>query len=316
MQRNAGRHGLRRGAGGGWRSLPAASRAAALVVVTAAAALLQLGALALAGVLALRASGLSHGLPRLWHRLCCRLLVIDVRRYGAPEPSAPVLYVCNHASYLDVPVLGGLLDARFIAKSEVAGWPVIGALCRLQRTIFIERRQRCARGQPDALRRALLSGSSLILFPEGTSSDGNRVLPFKSALFAAADARPGGLEIKVQPVTIAYSRHGGLPMGRRLRPIFAWYGDMTLVGHLWGCLGVGGAGIDVVFHDAVRLSEFGSRKALARHCRSVVAQGLSDALSGRLPVSGADPGGLRPRPGGFALPVWPGGAILETAREI
>jgi 1-acyl-sn-glycerol-3-phosphate acyltransferase len=311
MQHNAARSVLR-------RSLPAASRAAALVAVTAAAALLQLGALVLASILAPRASrlaaGLSHGLPRLWHRLCCRLLAIDVRCYGAPEPSGPVLYVCNHASYLDVPVLGGLLDARFVAKSEVAGWPVIGALCRLQRTIFIERRQRCARGQPDALRRALLSGSSLVLFPEGTSSDGNRVLPFKSALFAAADARPGGVEIKVQPVTIAYSRHGGLPMGRRLRPTFAWYGDMTLVGHLWGCLGAGDAGIDVVFHDAVRLSEFGSRKALARHCRSVVAQGLSDALSGRLPVPG--PGGVHPRRGGFALPVWPGGAILETAREI
>ena len=301
------RHDMQLGAAGGWLPLPAALRAAALVAVTAAAALLQLGALPLSGPL-------GHVLPRLWHRLCCRLLALDVRIHGAPRSSGPVLYVCNHASYLDVPVLGGLLDARFVAKSEVAGWPVIGALSLLQRTIFIERRPQGARRQPDALRRALVAGSSLILFPEGTSSDGNRVLPFKSALFAAADAAPGGAEIEVQPVTIAYSRHGGLPMGRRLRPSFAWYGDMTLVGHLWGCLGAGGAGIDVIFHDAVRLSELGSRKALAQHCRSVVARGLSEALSGRLAVR--DRAGHRPQPGRFALPPWPGGAVLETAREI
>jgi 1-acyl-sn-glycerol-3-phosphate acyltransferase len=289
--------------------------ATALVAVTAGAAVLQLGALPLSGRFGSR---IGHALPRLWHRSCCRILAIDIRSYGVPEPSGPVLYVCNHASYLDVSVLGGLLDARFVAKVEVAGWPVIGALSALQRTIFIERRPQGARCQPDTLRRALQSGSSLILFPEGTSSDGNRVLPFKSALFAAADAAAGGTEIKVQPVTIAYSRHGGLPMGRHFRPRFAWYGDMTLVGHLWGCLGAGGAGIDVIFHDAVRLSQFGSRKELARHCRSQVARGLSDALSGRLAnrLMGCGRGDRRPQAGQFALPVWPSGAVLETAREI
>lgn len=291
----------------GWTQLRAAWRAAALISVTAVAALVQIFALLLS-------LPLARHLPRQWHRLCCRLLAIDVRRYGAPEPAGPVLFVCNHASYLDVTVLGGLIEGCFVAKAEVARWPVIGALSRLQGTLFIDRRPQGVRGQSVELRRALQAGASLVLFPEGTSSDGNRVLPFKSALFAAADTAVDGVEVRVQPVSIAYSRHRGLPMGRRLRPCFAWYGDMTLVGHLWGCLGIGGAGIDVIFHEPVRLSQFASRKDLARHCQARVARGLSDALSGRLPHRPmAD---SRPAPGQFLLPIWPNAAVLETGREM
>lgn len=299
--------GMSGGTPGAWPQLRAAMRAAALVGVTAGVAVLQLCALRLSVPLA-------RVLPRLWHRACCGLLAIDVRAHGLPDAAGPVLYVCNHASYLDVPVLGGLLDARFVAKSEVAGWPVIGALSRLQGTMFVERRPQGARCQPDELRRALRSGASLIVFPEGTSSDGNRVLPFKSTLFAAADAAVDGREVEVRPVTIAYSRHGGMPMGRHLRPCFAWYGDMTLVRHLWGCLGTGGAGIDVIFHEPVRLSQFASRKELARHCQAQAARGLSDALSGR--IAFRPPAGARASAGRFALPIWPNSAILESAREI
>ena len=299
------------GVPGGWTQARSALRAAALVGVTAGAALLQLFAVRLR-------LPLARYLPRAWHRICCRLLTMDVRSYGLPETAGPVLYVCNHASYLDVTVLGGLIDGRFVAKAEVARWPVIGALGALQGTIFIERRPQGARNQSDELRRALGDGGRLILFPEGTSSDGNRVLPFKSALFAAADAVVDGSEVIVQPVTIAYSRHKGLPMGRRLRPYFAWYGDMTLVGHLWDCLGIGGVGIDVIFHDAVRSSQFDSRKELARHCQSRVACGLSDALSGRMPYRPADDPSaeLRPMLGQLALPIWPNSAVLESGREL
>jgi 1-acyl-sn-glycerol-3-phosphate acyltransferase len=293
---------------GGWAHLRAAVRGGALVVVTACLSVVQLCALRLS-------APLTQYVPQLWHRASCRLLGMDVRAYGIPAVAGPVLYVCNHASYLDVNVLGGLVDARFVAKAEVAQWPIVGALSRLTRTIFIERRARGVRSQSDELRRVLRSGASLVLFPEGTSSDGNRVLPFKSALFAAADATAAtGGEVKVQPVTIAYSRHRGLPMGRRLRPYFAWYGDMTLVGHLWECLGIGGAGIDVVFHDPVRLSQFASRKALAQHCHAQIAHGLSDALAGRMVYR--PPVEQRPMAGQLLLPIWPNSAVLETGRKM
>jgi 1-acyl-sn-glycerol-3-phosphate acyltransferase len=260
------------------------------------------------------AQPLARRLPQIWHRLCCGLLAVDVNPVGVRETGGPVLYVCNHASYLDVTVLGGLLDARFVAKAEVARWPVIGALSRLQGTIFIERRAQGVRNQHDELRQAMQAGGSLVLFPEGTSSDGNHVLPFKSALFAAGDATVGGVEVKVQPVTVAYSRHRGLPMGRRMRPYFAWYGDMTLVDHLWTCMGLGGVGVDVVFHEPVRLSQFESRKALARHCQTQIARGLSDALSGRLGVRPAaePPAPALQRP----FPNWPSFALLETGQEM
>lgn len=287
--------------------LRAAIRTVALICSTLVLAVLQFGAQKL------RLPG-SEAMFRTWHRVCGRLLALDVRPYGIPETDGPVLYVSNHASYLDVTVLGGLLDARYVAKAEVSRWPIIGALSKMQGTIFIERRSQGARSQTETLMQALRDGQRLVLFPEGTSSDGNRVLPFKSALFAAAAAELDGAEVKVQPLTIAYSRHRGVPMGRLLRPYFAWYGDMTLVGHLWTCLGLGGAGVDVVFHEPVRLSQFASRKALARYCETQVARGLSDSLSGRL-----DGGSVPTSADGNAarvLPAWPASAVLETAHEM
>lgn len=288
--------------------LQAVARAAALIGVTACCAILQ------ACALRLRLSA-AQRLPRLWHKICCSLLTIDIRSTGSPISDGPVLYVCNHASYLDVSVLGALLDGRFVAKAEVARWPVIGALSALQGTIFVDRKAQGARNQAADLRGALQSGASLVLFPEGTSSDGNRVLSFKSTLFSAADAVVDGDEVRIQPITIAYTRHRGLPMERRMRPYFAWYGDMTLVGHLWTCLGLGGAGVDVIFHQPARLSQFTSRKALAQHCNALVARGLSDALSGRpgpAPVSESAVIGVTR----VQIPCWPGFGLLETEHEM
>jgi len=278
----------------------AALRAIALVAGTAVAVLVR-------GFVRVTVPVAAARIPFLWHRMCCVLIGLEVRRYGQPADAGPVLYVCNHASYLDVPVMGASVRASFVAKSDVASWPVIGALSRLQDTVFIDRRRHSAHAQREALQRHLQAGRSLILFPEGTSGDGNRVLPFKTGLFSAADPPGRGRAVTVQPVTIAYSRLDGWSMGRALRPFFAWYGDMTLVDHLWICLGFNRPGIDVVFHGAVQLAEFGSRKALARHCESVVAQGLSDALSGRLDeiYGGVRTESRDPDAGGAQLPEWP-----------
>ena len=98
-----------------------------------------------------------------------------------------MLFAANHVSYLDITVLGSLLDASFIAKTEVAGWPLFGWLARLQRSVFIDRRARSTAHQRDSIAARLAAGEALILFPEGTSGDGNRLLPFKSALFSVAD---------------------------------------------------------------------------------------------------------------------------------
>jgi 1-acyl-sn-glycerol-3-phosphate acyltransferase len=114
---------------------------------------------------------------RLWHRGCCRIAGLQVRVRGAPEVRGPTLFVANHVSYLDIVVLGSLVDATFVAKSEIAVWPLIGLLARIGRTVFIHRRAAYCAGQCDALAARLEAGQSLILFAEGTSSDGGRVLP-------------------------------------------------------------------------------------------------------------------------------------------
>ena len=205
----------------------------------------------------------------LWHRVCCRIAGLQVRVRGT------TLFVANHVSYLDIVVLGSLVDATFVAKSEIAGWPLIGLLARIGRTVFIHRRVAYCARQCDALAARLDAGQSLILFAEGTSSDGGRVLPFKSSLFAAVERSSPGPAVRVQPVTIAYVRlKGGLPIDYALRPLYAWYGDMRLVPHLWAALGLPGAVIEVRFHPPLLAAEFSSRKTLALHAERLVADGL------------------------------------------
>ncbi|MGE5268416.1 MAG: lysophospholipid acyltransferase family protein [Thiohalocapsa sp.] len=219
-------------------------------------------------------------LPRFYHRWCCRILGLKVRRIGRPTRARPVLFAANHISYLDITVLGSLLAVSFIAKREVARWPLFGWLAKLQRSVFIDRQVRTTRAQRDSIARRLLAGDALVLFAEGTSSDGNRVLPFKSALFSVADhvdADP----VAVQPVSIAYTRLDGLPIGRRLRPLFAWYGEMAMAPHLWTMIGLGTVEVVVEFHPPTTLAACGSRKALARYCEARVAGGVAKALSGR-----------------------------------
>jgi 1-acyl-sn-glycerol-3-phosphate acyltransferase len=218
--------------------------------------------------------------PRFYHRQCCRILGLRVRRIGRPTEARPVLFAANHISYLDITVFGSLIAGSFIAKTEVASWPLFGWLARLQRSVFINRQVRSAAEHRDSIAARLAANEALILFPEGTSGDGNRVLPFKSALFSVANHRAAG-PVTVQPVSIAYTRLDGMPIGRRLRPLFAWYGSMALAPHLWKVLGLGTVEVVVQFHPPTTLAECGSRKALARYCEAQVAGGLARALSGR-----------------------------------
>lgn len=220
-------------------------------------------------------------ISRLWHRGSLKICGIDLARHGEALHGKPVLFVANHVSYLDICVLGATLNASFVAKSEVNEWPGFGYLARLQNTVFVKRKSRDVAAQRKIIADRLAAGNQLILFPEGTSSDGSRALTFKSALFDSASIEVEGDQVYVQPLSIAYSRFDGLPMGRWLRPHFAWYGDMELAPHLWHALGLGKIGVDVIFHEPVRLNDFGSRKALAQHCENKVAKGLSDSLRGR-----------------------------------
>ncbi|MCZ6453636.1 MAG: lysophospholipid acyltransferase family protein [Alphaproteobacteria bacterium] len=225
---------------------------------------------------------LSRRLPMWYHRLCCRLLGIRLEVFGRRSRARPTLFVANHASYLDIAIYGALIPGSFVAKSEVAKWPLFGLLAKLQNSVFVDRRVRTSHLQASDIGRRLEARDSIILFPEGTSGDGNKVLPFKSALFAVAEMRPQDQPLVVQPVSLTYSRLDGIPIGRHLRPFFAWYGDMELISHARRFIGLGRLTVTVSFHDPVTIEEFQSRKDLAAHCYATVARGHADALAGRL----------------------------------
>ena len=226
-------------------------------------------------------SKLAERLPVIVHRVVTRLIDAKVTVKGEQCKEGAVLFVSNHASYADISILGAHIRGSFVAKAEVAKWPLFGICAKLSRTVFVDRRARYAREQAEEMKRRFQKGDRLILFAEGTSSDGNRVLPFRSSLFATAEIEVNGGPVKVQPVSIAYTRLDGIPMGRHLRPFFAWYGDMEMFSHLWGIVGVGRSTVVLEFHKPVSIRDFPDRKALAAYCQAVVAAGVSSAISGR-----------------------------------
>jgi 1-acyl-sn-glycerol-3-phosphate acyltransferase len=238
---------------------------------------------------ALRFKTLGYkSIPQRYQRFLSRIFGIRVTVIGKPVQDRGVLMVANHTSYLDILALGGIARVSFVAKSEVASWPLFGTFARLQRTVFVvrERRSKTAESR-DQIRERILEGDALVLFPEGTSNDGNRVLPFKSALMGAAESQIGTdangkpIHVPVQPVSITYTGLHGIPMGRENRPLYAWYGDMELVDHLWEGLATGPVDVVIQFHDPITVDQAGGRKDLARVVENEIRRGQALALAGR-----------------------------------
>lgn len=252
----------------------AAKRAFLFILLTAVCAPLQ-------AVLRWIGGRAQTSLPRWYHKkaLQCLGIALDVK--GRKSTVKPTLFVSNHISYLDIPVLGSLIPGCFVAKAEIADWPLFGALAKLQNSIFIDRRASRTAEQRDEINRYLNRGDSLVIFAEGTSGDGNRVLPFKSALLSVAERRPNGKPLTVQPVSICYRLLDDIPMGRYLRPYFAWFGDMELASHVWEAIGLGRVTVEVIFHEPVTIEQLGGRKQLARYCQERVAEGVASGLTGQ-----------------------------------
>ena len=256
-----------------FRQLLAARRVAAVLLFTPAAAIVQAVLLLFSG------PAKVHFAAFYWGTVA-RLLGLQVRLIGAPASRTrrPVIYVCNHASWLDIPAVGGTLHACFVAKDDVAGWPIVGTIARLGRTVFVSRSRQGIGRERDQMRDRLLAGDDLILFPEGTSSDGSRVLPFHSSFFAAAygDANP-----LIQPVSVVYDRLAGLPVGRSSRTVFAWFGDMSLAPHFWCLAQWRGKRVSLLFHPVMDPADYASRKALSQAAWQVVADGAADLRQNR-----------------------------------
>ena len=241
------------------------------------------GPMALWQMMALRTGWVDEGTaPRLWHHLVTRVLGIRIHAHGEMSKQRPLLIASNHISWTDIMVLGSLADLHFIAKTEVGNWPLLGRLAKLQRTVFVDRRARRSAGaQVGEIADRISNGDPMVLFAEGSTGDGNVLLPFKSTLFAAAAAAmngEGGEPVVSQPVAIAYTRLHGLPMGRALRPHIAWIGDQTLVPHLASLLRTGAVDVEVHFGTPITVGPGLGRKDLARDVEQQVRTMMATAL--------------------------------------
>ena len=210
----------------------------------------------------------GRGVPVAFHRLLCAAIGVRVKVHGRPVRAARRLIVANHVSWLDIPVLGSIEPMTFLAKKEIGAPALGGRLARLQGVILVDRgRPRGIPGVNAEMVVAMAQGEPVVLFAEATTSDGNRILRFRSSHFeavrqAAAGGRPS--EAVVQPVFLDYSRLAGMTVARSERPIFAWYGDMAFFGHLWRLLRAGGLSCDVYFGPPIPVSAESRRKAIAR----------------------------------------------------
>jgi 1-acyl-sn-glycerol-3-phosphate acyltransferase len=251
------------------RLLRAIARSAGLVCMTAVLTPPALAAVALTR----RCPAI---LPRLWHRGACALMGLRVVRHGQDEAAGAVVQAANHVSYLDIMVIGALSNTIFIAKSDVAGWPVIGPLSRLIGTVFISRSRSRAREERNRMRAVLRRHRRFCLFPEGTSSDGTVVLPFRSALFDAVQEAGAA----VQPLSLVW---------RDPDRAYAWYGEMSLLPHLGSLLMRDGVTVELIRHPAVDSGTFADRKALARYAEETVRSGLAQPEADALCVFPALP---------------------------
>ncbi|PJB71637.1 MAG: 1-acyl-sn-glycerol-3-phosphate acyltransferase [Alphaproteobacteria bacterium CG_4_9_14_3_um_filter_47_13] len=216
----------------------------------------------------------AYILPHFFHKRVCRIFQINVETTGAPLEKGQFLYIGNHISYLDISVITAVLPVSFVAKQEVANWPFFGLLAKLQQTAFIDRARHASKKGRTALQDRLKDGKSLVLFPEGTSSDGKTILPFKSTLFSILDK--GESDLLVHPFTIELLEVNGHSIqSQQDRDLYAWHGDMTLIPHFWDFARSHGAKVKLHFHTPFRVKESDNRKDLAKLCHNIVAQGLN-----------------------------------------
>ncbi len=214
-------------------------------------------------------SALGAAVVRLWAAQALPSLGLRFVQRGAPMPGGGA-FVANHSSWIDIVVLQRAAAPFLVSKSEVRGWPVIGQVGRAIGTMFIDRRPGEAKRQEAELLARLGRGDRMALFPEGTSTDGQRVLAFKSALFGVFFAPEMGAGVAIQPVSIVYRPRSGLPPA-----FYGWWGEMEFASHIREVLARSTRGVvEVTFHAPLRAADFGGRKALADRAGAAVRAGV------------------------------------------
>lgn len=219
----------------------------------------------------------AYIIPYFYHKICLRIFGIKIKTFGKVSINFPILIISNHASYLDIIILGSLFKTSFIAKKEISKWPLLGILAKLQNTIFIDRRVSSLKNQENQIIKHLNEKKNLVIFPEGTSSDGNRVLPFKSSLFNIFEKNLNS-KILVQTITIVYKKINGIPMNRIERKNITWHSNMDLIPNIFNVLKKLSIEVEIIFNDEFLPSKEYDRKKLALHCWEKINYNLINSL--------------------------------------
>ncbi len=212
------------------------------------------------------------GLVVLWARTTTALLGIDVSVSGGEHlDNSGMLIVANHQSYLDIIILATVIPTLFVAKKEVRSWPLLGWLATLGGTLYIDRTAfRSASEAMEKIFSALRGGTNVLVFPEGTSTNGELVAPFRPALFRSAV----NAECSVLPVTINYVLVDGEKAGRGNRDLFCWYGVMTFTDHFWKLLNVGSMTSHIIIHPPIPHSSPSDPKVLSETAFLEISKGF------------------------------------------
>ena len=215
-------------------------------------------------------------IPCFFHKLCSKVFGLKIKILGEISKNKPTLFVANHASYLDIIILGSLFKTSFIAKKEVSKWPLIGILAILQNTVFVDRKISSLKSQENSILKHLENKNNLVIFPEGTSSDGNQVLPFKSSLFNIFENKIN-TKIPIQITTIVYKKINGIHLNRSDRKKITWHSNMSLVPNALNVLKKFSIEIEVIFNKQF-LPKTNNRKKIALHCWQKINYNLKNSL--------------------------------------
>jgi lyso-ornithine lipid O-acyltransferase len=211
---------------------------------------------------------IRNTLPIYFHRFLTNVIVgIKVETAGTMRTTPPTLFLSNHLSYLDAISLASVIPTHFVAKTEVAKWPLFGYLTKLQGTLFVDRNnKKGASKQGEAMAAILNDKINIVLFPEGTSTNGSEVKMFKGGMLQAV-LNMADKDVMIQPISIAcYGKNG-------IQHRYAWYGDMTLMPHLWAAFKTVGLTVRITFHEPFNPAQFTDRKEMADYARNQVAKG-------------------------------------------
>ena len=213
-------------------------------------------------------------IPLIFHKTILKVLGIKLKLLGEKSNIRPLVLVGNHTSYLDIIILGSIMPISFIAKEEISNWFLFGFLAKMQNTIFIKRKNYKTLESLKNINKTLDTNSVIVLFPEGTTNAGKKILNFKSSFFNLFE---NNNTLRLQNFSLCYTHVNTMPIDNRVRPQISWYGDMNMISHLTNLLKLSCINVTVVMHPVFSTKNL-NRKEISKFSHVQIKKGIDTAL--------------------------------------